>query len=259
MTKFFRFKEWVKYQIIADNAYSLHSPFLYQFWENIIKPARKDTLFYTDILPVLQSLYADNTFLEKKDLGTGKSVGRERVQYVAKTSSVRPRYGHILHQIVRYFNPRVVLELGTCLGISTRYLLNSFQGSHFYSIEGSPERHAVAQTHLKDKNRGNIFLIQDSFENALPDILAGHSSIDLAFIDGNHTFQSTGQYFSVLLPYLNANSILVFDDIHWSEGMLNAWKEICQNLQVSLTIDLFQFGICFFNPDLSKQNKILRY
>lgn len=259
MTKFFRFKEWIKYKITADNAYNLHSPFLYQFWENIIQPAKKDILYRTEVAPVLHSMYADKTYLKKMDLGTGNNTGTEQVSYIARTSSVRPKYGHILHQLVRYLKPKVMVELGTCLGISTRYLVHDFTGTYFYSIEGSPARHSVAKSHLDTLQKQNLILVQSSFEEALSIILSHHSTLDLVFIDGNHTFEATIRYFDLFLPCIHKNSILIFDDIHWSAGMFKAWKKICKNDKVSLTIDLFQFGICFFNPDLSKENKILRY
>jgi predicted O-methyltransferase YrrM len=259
MTKLFRFKEWIKYQITADNAYNLHSPFLYQFWENIIQSAKKDTLYSTKIAPILHSLYTNKTHLKKTDLGTGKNTGTEQVSYIAKTSSVRPKYGHILHQLVKYLKPKTIVELGTCFGISTRYMLEDFEGTHFYSIEGSPARHNVAKSYLDTLQKPNLILMQSSFEEALSVILSKHSDLDLIFIDGNHSFEATIQYFNLLLPNLHNNSILIFDDIHWSEGMLTAWKEICNHNRISLTVDLFQFGICFFNSDLSKENKILRY
>lgn len=259
MTKLFRFKEWCKYHLVADNVYNLHSPFLYQFWQNIIQPAKKDTLYRTKIQPLLRALYADNTILKKTDLGTGANAGVEKVSYVARTSSVRAKYGHILHQLVKHFKPNVMIELGTCLGVSTHYLVHDFIGTHFYSIEGSPARYSIAKSYLDALQKPNILLIQGSFEHVLADILGQHKTLDLVFIDGNHTFEATVRYFTLFLPHLHAQSILIFDDIHWSAGMLAAWQKIYQHPSVSLTIDLFQLGICFFNPALSKENKVIRY
>lgn len=259
MTKIFHVQEWLKYQIIADNPYNIHSPFLYQFWENIISPAKKDTFFYTEIKPVFESLCHNFSYLEKHDLGTGKRTGKERVSQIAKTSSVRPKYGHILRQLIKYYKPDIAIELGTCLGISTRYMIQDFEGTYFYSVEGSPERYNIAALHLNTLNKPFLTLLQKSFEEALPFILSKHNTIDFVFIDGNHTFEATKAYFEILLPYIHAKTILVFDDIHWSKSMLNAWKYIHEHSNVTLTVDIFQFGICFFNPDLSKENRVLRY
>ncbi|MCS7076588.1 MAG: class I SAM-dependent methyltransferase [Bacteroidia bacterium] len=259
MTKLFRLKEWLKYQIFADTVYNIHSPFLFDFWQNVIQAAYKDDLYSTIILPILRGFYMDKSYIQKYDLGTGKSKGVERVSYVAKTSSIRAKYGHILHQTVRYFKPRIMIELGTCLGISTRYLYHSFEGEHFYSIEGSPQRLSLARTHLFELDTKKFTLCQGDFDTVLPILLEKHPNIDLAFIDGNHTFRSTQRYFNLILPCSHANTVLIFDDIHWSRDMYKAWEYICTHPKVTLTLDLFQIGICFFNSDLSKQRVILRY
>ena len=56
-------------------------------------------------------------------------------------------------------------------------------------------------------------------------------------------------YFKLALAKKNTHSIFVFDDIYWSEGMQRAWKEICANKEVTLSVDLFYFGIVFFKTE----------
>jgi hypothetical protein len=40
--------------------------------------------------------------------------------------------------------------------------------------------------------------------------------------------------------------------------MQEAWKEIIKDERISISIDLFYFGIVFFNKKISKQNYLLR-
>jgi len=77
--------------------------------------------------------------------------------------------------------------------------------------------------------------------------------IDLAFIDGNHRRLPTLQYFEQLLKHSTASSILIFDDIHWSAEMEEAWSAIKLYQQVTLTIDLFFIGIVCINTDFKNQ------
>ncbi len=85
--------------------------------------------------------------------------------------------------------------------------------------------------------------------------------IDLAFIDGNHRRDATLDYFLSLLKKSTNTSIFIFDDIHWSSEMEEAWKQIQEHDSVTLTVDFFFIGIVFFNPDFKvKQhftNKVL--
>ena len=61
-----------------------------------------------------------------------------------------------------------------------------------------------------------------------------------------------------LLEKIDENSIIVFDDIYWSDQMEEAWKEIVNNKRVTLSIDLFKMGIVFFHPSIVKEHYKLR-
>jgi hypothetical protein len=47
--------------------------------------------------------------------------------------------------------------------------------------------------------------------------------------------------------------ILVFDDIHWSEGMEKAWEEIKKNERVTCSVDLFFIGIVFLRKEFKEK------
>ena len=61
------------------------------------------------------------------------------------------------------------------------------------------------------------------------------------------------------MNHAHNDTILVFDDIHWSEGMEEAWKHIVAHSATTLTIDIFQFGLVFLRKELSKQHFVIRY
>ncbi len=99
-----------------------------------------------------------------------------------------------------------------------------------------------------------------NFDDLLPGILQNNSNIDLAFIDGNHRKQPTINYFNLLVDKVSSSSILIFDDIHWSKEMEEAWQEIKNDSRVMLTVDLFFIGIVFFKNDFkTKQHFIIRF
>ena len=79
------------------------------------------------------------------------------------------------------------------------------------------------------------------------------SQVDFAYIDGNHTKEATINYFNLLLPKCNENTVLIFDDINWSEGMREAWQHIKTHERVKLSIDLFFIGIVLFRKEQKQQ------
>jgi predicted O-methyltransferase YrrM len=85
-------------------------------------------------------------------------------------------------------------------------------------------------------------------------------NIDMAFVDGNHRYEPTVRYFKELLPAMHEYSILIFDDIHWSKEMEQAWEEIKQDESVTLSIDLFFIGLIFFRKEQKiKQHFVIRF
>ena len=75
-----------------------------------------------------------------------------------------------------------------------------------------------------------------------------------------HQYQPTINYFHQLLNKSDNDTILIFDDIHWSSGMEQAWEEIKMNDHVRCTIDLFFMGLVLFRKEfLEKRHFIIRY
>jgi predicted O-methyltransferase YrrM len=83
--------------------------------------------------------------------------------------------------------------------------------------------------------------------------------LDMVFFDGNHRKKPTIEYFERCMEFATENSIFMFDDIHWSRGMSEAWQYIKNDKRVSLTIDLFWIGLVFFKSGVAKQDFVIRY
>jgi predicted O-methyltransferase YrrM len=127
-------------------------------------------------------------------------------------------------------------------------------------LEGSAEIANIAKENFKTLELGNIKLIEGSFDNTLPAVLYQLSTVDFAFIDGNHRREPTENYFHWLLVKSNNDSIFIFDDIHWSEEMEKAWNNIKEHAAVRCSIDLFFIGIILFRQEFKeKQHFRIRY
>jgi predicted O-methyltransferase YrrM len=106
----------------------------------------------------------------------------------------------------------------------------------------------------------SIQQVTGNFDDTLPGILSSLSRLDLVFIDGNHRYEPTMRYFNQLLPHMNVNSVMIFDDIHWSRDMEQAWNEVRENSAVQLSVDLFFIGLVFFNDQFKvKQHFTIRF
>ena len=83
------------------------------------------------------------------------------------------------------------------------------------------------------------------------------NTYNLIYFDGNHSKKATLEYFDLLLQTVTNESVWIFDDIHWSEDMEDAWESIKSHPKVTITIDTFQWGIVFFRKEQEKENFII--
>jgi predicted O-methyltransferase YrrM len=90
-------------------------------------------------------------------------------------------------------------------------------------------------------------------------VISQTDSLDFVFVDGNHKKDATLNYFNWCLPKVNEDTVLIFDDIYWSKGMEEAWIEIKNNPQVSVTVDLFWIGLVYFRKGQEKEHFRIKF
>jgi predicted O-methyltransferase YrrM len=193
--------------------------------------------------------------------GSRTSSSNERtVQQIAKSALKTKKLAQVLFRLVKHYQPQNVVELGTSLGITTSYFSKANPESSIKTIEGNNSIASIAKENFQKLNCNNIQLITGNFDDVLPSVINQLSSIDLAYIDGNHRYKPTINYFHQFLPKINSQTILIFDDIHWSEEMEKAWEEIKAHPSVQYTIDIFFLGFVFFRVEFKvKQNFSIRF
>ena len=156
--------------------------------------------------------------------------------------------------------PRFAVEVGTFTGYSSICIARGLAPEgKLLCCDVSEEWTDIAQRYWSKANLSDkIDLVLAPGVQTLKS-LPSEETIDLAFIDGNHQKKPTINYFEEILKYTNNNTIFIFDDIHWSDGMESAWEYIKAHEKTSLTIDLFFLGIVFVKSELSKENFIIRF
>lgn len=257
-------KKYLNYYITASNGkgHGVHSPFVFDLIKNILRD-KKEYDCYKVIEQQRHQLLRDNSMIEIEDFGAGSAVMRSNKRVVKNiaASSLKPKkFAQLLFRIVQYYKPSTVLELGTSLGITSSYLAMGNENATVYTCEGSSAIASIAKNTFDALQVTNTHLTEGDFAKTLLPLLNEAGKIDLAFIDGNHRKDPTIDYFTKLLNFSAPSTILIFDDIHWSQEMEAAWAEIKEHDSVTLTIDLFFIGLVFINPDFKvKQHFSIRF
>jgi predicted O-methyltransferase YrrM len=253
---------YLKYFVSAKSAHGIHSPFVYKFVTELLESNNEGYYQFKELDKVRADLLNNNTVIEIEDFGAGsKKFGntKRKISAIAKHGISKKKFSELYFKLVNFTNSQFIIELGTSLGLNTLYLAKANSKSVVYSIEGSKELTKFAEELFQQQN-AKVFLINDKFDHGLPLLLNEIPQVDFLYVDGNHSYDATIRYFKMGLPKKHNNSVFVFDDINWSEGMQKAWEEIKAHPEVTLSIDLFYAGIIFFRKEQQqKEHFILRY
>lgn len=254
---------YLRYWLTASNGkgHGIHSPFVFDFVKKLLND-RSRYPAYREIEELRAGLRNDKTVLTVQDFGAGSAHARSdqrRVCDITRHAAKPAKWGQLLYRISRHYQPGIILELGTSMGVTSCYLALGNPAATLYTLEGAEAIAERARLNFEKNGIRNITQITGNFDQTLPDLLTKIMSPDLVFIDGNHRQEPTERYFSQLLPLMN-NSILIFDDIHWSREMELAWKTIREHPDVRATIDLFFIGIVLFRQEFrEKQHFTIRF
>jgi len=257
-------QKYLHYYRTASNGkgHGMHSPFVFDFILHVLNNKSGYTP-PSSIEALRKELLKQKEVLEIEDFGAGSRLSSSRqktVAQIAKAALKPEKYAQLLYRLVKHYQPQTIIELGTSLGITTAYLATANPSAQITTIEGSKAIAQKASENFQKLNLTNIQSFQGNFDNLLPSVISHQPSIDLAYIDGNHRYQPTINYFQQLLSQSHNNSILIFDDIHWSEEMEQAWEEIKEHPSVQYTIDIFFLGFVFFRQEFKeKQHFKIRF
>jgi len=250
--KSIRYFDYLKESVTRHD---VHSPFIYNLVEDVFRqPLTKNKSNKIEL--ERKFLLKNSASLFINDLGSKKS--REiKIKEIAAHSLKVPKHAAILGKLVEYYKPISVLEFGTSLGISTSYLAQG--DSRVYTIEGSKDVLDQAKEVWQNLGLNQIQSFNGSFDDLLDTVWSEIDQPAMIFIDGNHTYRATLRYFEYFIDRIENNSFIVFDDIHWSAGMEEAWKKIIADQRVSLSVDIFELGIAFLRKGVEKQHFVIRY
>lgn len=257
-------KKYLQYYTRASNGkgHGVHSPFVFEFITKVLNDKRRFDA-YGQVETLRQQLLNSKTVLEVEDFGAGSAINptnSRSIADIARHAAKSKKYAQLLFRMVQHFQPANILELGTSLGISTAYMAMANPTAAVITGEGSKAIATQALQNFQHLGLQQVQLVQGNFDDTLPQLLSKLPAVDLAFIDGNHRLEPTLRYFEQLLSKTKDHSIIILDDIHWSEGMEQAWQQVKDHPAVTLSIDLFFIGLVFFRKDFKvKQHFSVRF
>lgn len=223
----------------------------------------KDQNFVKEDLKAFKkvALFRKN-LLKNQSIISYRIFGSEETKIVAdicKVGASSKKWGQLLYLISKKIETPKVLEIGTNLGISGSYILEAIatkKESKLITMEGVKGLCEIASNNfntIADKNTFEV--LQGLYDKTFPEIIKKNVSFNFLFIDGNHDKKATLEYFEALKKKIMTPSIFIFDDIHWSRGMTEAWALIIKDPSVTFSIDLYKCGIIIIDDNANEKNQ----
>ncbi|HPI10906.1 MAG TPA: class I SAM-dependent methyltransferase [Catalimonadaceae bacterium] len=258
LDKFFSFRQYLRYLLVAKGPDSIHSPFVFDFYNAVLTHPYR---FYShEILEEKRTeILNDLTVIEFEDPGAVKKFRQDKIGNLASRSLMPVEKAVLLFQLSHWLRPEKVLELGTSFGLTTAYLAKAYP-SEITTFEGVSPIAERARALWESLDIFSIDSRTGKVEEMLPDFLQDpENHPDLAIVDADHRFEATIRNFQLLANVAKDGTCIVFDDIYWSVGMGKAWETIKADSRVTVSIDVFGFGIVFFRKASKKENFVLRW
>jgi predicted O-methyltransferase YrrM len=260
---FFRMTRYLKYLIVSKNrkGHGIHSPFVFDLVSRVFRNKTAPAIVYT-IEEARNRLLDDKRSIVTRDFGAaayGNAEQLRKISGIARHSAIPKRYALLLANMAAEFGRPLIVEFGTSFGISTMYLASACTDARVLTMEGCPASGEIARRNFNEAGLKNIELMIGPFEENLTEITGQKICPGLVFIDGNHRKKPVLEYFEKIADISGNNTVIIIDDINYSEEMEEAWSEIKKNGKISLTIDIYRMGIVFFRKGVIRNDYIIRY
>jgi predicted O-methyltransferase YrrM len=168
-------------------------------------------------------------------------------------TGVGPRGGILLRRLVTGIGARRILELGTNTGFSGCYFLSAPTRPSLVTVEGSLAMCTIARANL-ERFSADFVVMHRLFDQAIGELVAAGERFDCVYIDGQHEHRATLHYAGRVAPLVNPGGTLIFDDLRWSSGMFDAWRDICSSPAYRLTIDYAAKGVAVLGVGKPKRH-----
>lgn len=244
---FHPFSAFPGFYLRAVTQYQLHSPFVFELARAVLED-RRHYYAFDDIEQLRQRLVSGNEMVVYEDPGAKTGKHARWLRDIASVSASSPRQGRRLFRLVQWFKPARILELGTSLGFGAAYMASGATEAKLDTIEGAEPLARIAALNLEWLKLRNARVHHGRFEQLLPELLRSAPAPDLIFFDGNHQAEPTMAYFETCLKFCGENTLYVFDDVHWSADMEDAWRQLQDHPKVTLSVDLWDFAVLSTDP-----------
>ena len=236
---------YFKHRFAAKTRHGTHSPFVYKLADEVIY----------DFSP--KKVYAKIEVLRKKLLNDHKIQlnGAEQLKKGLRSS----RLLQLVFRLAAYHQPQQLIEIGTGDAMTTAYLAKACPTANLLSLVPTTEIAELGKQNLGLIEVQNVVFTSGDLINQFKTAIEIAEALDFVYVGGKNSRSFVLNIFDLCLTKANEHTLLIFDQLYWNEEMKEAWQTIKNHPQVTVTIDLFWFGLVYFRKGQAKEHFKLKF
>ena len=177
--------------------------------------------------------------IQREIIKYNKTLGEKKKMQISLSQC------HLLHLIIKLYNPKKILEIGTFTGLSALTMgLAMNNDSNLIAIDKNKQTSEIAKNFFDKANLENkINLLVKNASDGLDELLKNKEVFDLVFIDADK--ENYINYFEKSLKMLKKSGIIITDNVLWYGDVID------KNKNDKLTIKIREF-----NSHIYKDNRV---
>ena len=247
-----------------DKIQKINHPQLSAVWETLEQ--LKNENFTSEDKAVFQNLEVFRHELKNNQAEIDYSVFGQpsrKVSEIYNTAASPEIWSRFHYLLAKNLRAKTYLEVGTNLGVSGSYILSAlsqYKDSKFITMEGLNQLSNIAENQFQKIVEPHQFqILRGMYGQTFPELMELPVLFDLLFIDGNHKYGPTLNYFQQLKNKIAKTAVFVFDDIYVGSEMQAVWKKIKADPEVNFTVDLYKLGIVVIDRNENAKGEDFRY
>ena len=229
------FANYLKYYFHAKTKYQIHSPFVFDFVENILEDTRY--YYYFDAIEQYRKTMT-MTAVTIKDRARNSDLS---IKNIAQQSVISKETGQLLFRLVNYYKPKYALEIGTSIGLTTLYESTPSRAFSLTTFEDN-----IALSQFTQQQLEKMGLSQATFKKGIngKEVLATVAALpQLDYVMLNDLLPKS--IIEKIFQKCSTNAAIIVQRPYGSGERTAYWEWLKQHLTVPLTLDLYDLGIAF--------------
>lgn len=242
-------KNYVRYVFCSRHwrGYGIHSPFVFELVTKVIE--EKLPYYKYGLVEKVRKIY----------LASSKTLPSGMVPDLCRQLSMDPSHAQVMFRLVNKFKPKNVVETGMGMGITSMYLAAPDSRINMVTVGKDQPLADFATSYIRKAGFQNVKVEVGDTMKRLPEVLGTMESLDFLYLGDCSDAGDVESRLNLCLPKMGEKSVLVLCGIYENESMTEAWRRIQAMEKVRVTLDLFKYGLVFFDGKLQKEDYYLRY